>query len=205
MLSLTNINAFSISIVSISGGSHAKDPKSRFVETPRIENTPSNYTIIALYTPNPRHSFHSQSPDTWSGKKNPTHRCPEQTVPKRPVYALEIVGEGFDTGDKMGFLKATIRFDLKRPEIGPELCRFLSELMAWESLKIEIPASRRITMPLDRIAFSIGVVTTTINRHAIREKAEKRMLVEALERAGQMRIALIKNTEFHPVNSRNNR
>ena len=181
----------------------------RFVETTRIENTLSNYTIITLYTPNPRHSFHSQRPDTRSGKKNPTNRCPEQTVSKRPVYALEIVGERFDTGDKMGFLKATIRFDLKHPEIGPEFRRFLSGVMAWESLGIKIPASRRITMPLDRIAFSLGVVTTTllptINRHAIREEAKKRMLVEALERAGKMPIALIKNTEFHPVHSRNNR
>ena len=129
----------------------------RFIETPRIENTQSNYAIIALYTPNPRHSFHSQRPDTRSGKKNPTHRCPEQTVSKRPVYALEILGERFDTGDKMGFLKATIRFDLKHPEIGPEFRRFLSGVMAWGNLGIEIPASRRMTMPLDRIAFALEV------------------------------------------------
>ena len=36
-----------------------------------------------------------------------------------PMYAYVIKGKRYDTGDKLGFLKATVEFGLKHPEFGP--------------------------------------------------------------------------------------
>jgi UTP--glucose-1-phosphate uridylyltransferase len=36
---------------------------------------------------------------------------------RRPIYAVEFEGRRYDTGDKLGFLKATVEFALARPEL----------------------------------------------------------------------------------------
>lgn len=46
----------------------------------------------------------------------------------RPLYGKELEGEWLDTGDKLNFIKATIKIGLKHPEIGENLKKFLKEL-----------------------------------------------------------------------------
>jgi len=41
------------------------------------------------------------------------------------LFGYEIEGQRYDTGDKLGFIKATIDFALKRKDIGPEFLRYL--------------------------------------------------------------------------------
>ena len=36
---------------------------------------------------------------------------------RRPIYAVEFEGRRHDTGDKLGFLKATVEFALKREDV----------------------------------------------------------------------------------------
>ncbi len=43
----------------------------------------------------------------------------------RPLYGKELDGKWLDTGDKFNFLKASISFGLKHPEIGEKLKRYL--------------------------------------------------------------------------------
>lgn len=43
----------------------------------------------------------------------------------KKVYGLEMEGERYDTGDKFGFLKATIDYALAREDLGPQLMEFL--------------------------------------------------------------------------------
>ena len=47
---------------------------------------------------------------------------------KEKIYAYEYEGKRHDTGDKLGFLKATVEFALKRPDLGEEFRRYLKEL-----------------------------------------------------------------------------
>jgi UTP--glucose-1-phosphate uridylyltransferase len=47
---------------------------------------------------------------------------------KRPLYACEITGVRHDTGNKLGFLKATAYFALKRPEFADALRQYLDTL-----------------------------------------------------------------------------
>ena len=45
-----------------------------------------------------------------------------------PIHARMLEGEWLDTGDKFNFLKATIHYGLKHPEIGDRLKAYLKQL-----------------------------------------------------------------------------
>lgn len=46
-------------------------------------------------------------------------------VHDRDIYGLELEGARYDTGDKFGFLKATIDYALDREDLGPQLREFM--------------------------------------------------------------------------------
>ncbi|MFA5821087.1 MAG: UTP--glucose-1-phosphate uridylyltransferase, partial [Candidatus Gracilibacteria bacterium] len=45
-----------------------------------------------------------------------------------PIHALELRGQRFDTGDKLGYLKAVIHFGLKHKTLSGELKKYLKTL-----------------------------------------------------------------------------
>jgi UTP--glucose-1-phosphate uridylyltransferase len=46
-------------------------------------------------------------------------------IQDKDIYGLEIEWKRYDTGDKFGFLKATIDFALAREDLGPQLREYL--------------------------------------------------------------------------------
>lgn len=46
-------------------------------------------------------------------------------VSDRDIYGLELEGARYDTGDKFGFLRATIDYALDREDLGPKLREFM--------------------------------------------------------------------------------
>src|SRR2546430_1582534 len=51
---------------------------------------------------------------------------------KEKVYGYRFEGKRHDAGDKLGFLKATVEFALKRPELRDEFRQYLRELQLWQ-------------------------------------------------------------------------
>ena len=47
---------------------------------------------------------------------------------KEKIYGYRFEGKRHDTGDKMGFLKATVEFALKREDLGEEFREYLKTL-----------------------------------------------------------------------------
>ncbi len=47
---------------------------------------------------------------------------------KTPLFGYEVEGRRYDTGDKFGFLQATIDFALKRKDLGQQLQRYINTL-----------------------------------------------------------------------------
>ena len=47
---------------------------------------------------------------------------------RRPIYAVEFEGRRYDTGDKLGFLKATVEFALARPDLVDDFGTYLKSL-----------------------------------------------------------------------------
>ena len=46
----------------------------------------------------------------------------------RPFYAVRLDGTRHDAGDKLGFLKATVEFALKRDDLGADFREYLKSL-----------------------------------------------------------------------------
>jgi UTP--glucose-1-phosphate uridylyltransferase len=47
---------------------------------------------------------------------------------RQPVFAYEFVGERYDPGNRLGFLKATVEYALAREDVGPEFRAYLQSL-----------------------------------------------------------------------------
>ena len=47
---------------------------------------------------------------------------------RRPVYGVCFQGTRYDAGEKLGFLKATVEFALKREDLGPKFREYLRHL-----------------------------------------------------------------------------
>ena len=47
---------------------------------------------------------------------------------QQPVYAYMFEGKRYDAGDKLGFLKATVEFALRRDDLGAEFRTYLKSL-----------------------------------------------------------------------------
>ncbi len=100
---------------------------SGLVEKPRREDAPSNLAIIGRYILTPRiFEVLERAPLGTGGELQLTDAL-RLLLKDEKVYGYVFEGTRYDTGDKLGFLKATIDFALKRPELGGELRTWLKE------------------------------------------------------------------------------
>ena len=103
------------------------------VEKPPRAEAPSDLAIIGRYilTPDIFASLHDTAKDK-SGEIQLTNGL-RHLLKSRPIYALEVDGVRHDTGNKLGFLKASIYFGLKRPELAQGLKDYFSSLTSSRS------------------------------------------------------------------------
>jgi UTP--glucose-1-phosphate uridylyltransferase len=99
------------------------------VEKPKAEDAPSDLAIIGRYvlTPDLFAILADTAPDR-RGEIQLTDAL-RRLRERRPMYALEFEGKRYDTGDKLGFLKATVEFALDRPDLADEFRAYLKSLM----------------------------------------------------------------------------
>ena len=98
------------------------------VEKPSRNEAPSDLAIIGRYilTPDIFPALHETAKDR-SGEIQLTNGL-RHLLKTRPIYAYEIDGIRHDTGNKLGFLKATVYFALKRPELAGPFRDYLKTL-----------------------------------------------------------------------------
>ena len=106
------------------------------VEKPRREDAPSTLAIIGRYilTPDIFAALEATAGDR-TGEIQLTNGL-RRLLRERPVYVCEIDGVRHDTGNKLGFLKATVYFALRRPDLAEPFRRYL------ESLELKISVGR---------------------------------------------------------------
>ncbi|MBI2217774.1 MAG: UTP--glucose-1-phosphate uridylyltransferase GalU [Candidatus Rokubacteria bacterium] len=98
------------------------------VEKPKVEDAPSDLAIIGRYVlpPDVFEILAETRPDR-RGEIQLTDAL--RTLRKsRPMYAVEFEGKRYDTGDKLGFLKATVEFALARPDLADQFRAYLKSL-----------------------------------------------------------------------------
>ena len=98
------------------------------VEKPQREKAPSNLAIIGRYvlTPDIFARLEATEPD-YKGEIQLTAAL-NALARRRQVLALEFEGIRYDAGDKLGYLRATVEFGLRHPELGRPFLDFLKGL-----------------------------------------------------------------------------
>jgi len=98
------------------------------VEKPRLEDAPSNLAIIGRYILTPTVFETLSEVRAGAGGELQLTDGLRMLLKKEKMYAYVYEGTRHDTGDKLGFLKATIEFALKREDLGGPLREYLKGL-----------------------------------------------------------------------------
>jgi UTP--glucose-1-phosphate uridylyltransferase len=98
------------------------------VEKPKAEDAPSNLAIIGRYVLTPEIFQSIEAVQPGSGGEIQLTDGLKHLLRSRPVYGLRFEGTRYDAGDKLGFLRATVEFALKRYDLGGEFRSYLKSL-----------------------------------------------------------------------------
>ncbi len=98
------------------------------VEKPRPEEAPSNLAVIGRYILTPTVFETLSDIKAGAGGELQLTDGLKQLLKKEKIYGYVFDGKRHDTGDKLGFLKATVEFALKRPDLGGPLRQYLKSL-----------------------------------------------------------------------------
>jgi len=98
------------------------------IEKPAYLEAPSNLAIIGRYilTPEIFKVLENTPPDK-SGEIQLTNGL-KKLLEQQPIHAYRFHGKRYDAGDKLGFLKATVEFALKREDLGEEFRTYLRSI-----------------------------------------------------------------------------
>ena len=101
---------------------------SDMVEKPAREDAPSHLAVLGRYVIRPE--IFSILAETQPGKGGEVQLTDALKVlaEREPVYAYDFEGERYDVGDKLGFLRATVEFALRRDDLGAPFRVYLKEL-----------------------------------------------------------------------------
>jgi UTP--glucose-1-phosphate uridylyltransferase len=105
------------------------------VEKPSRANAPSRLAIIGRYVLTPEIFNALEAVPPGAGGEIQLTDGLKHLLKRRPVYGLKFEGKRYDAGDKLGFLKATVEFALRRPDLGVAFREYLKSL----DLRVESP------------------------------------------------------------------
>jgi UTP--glucose-1-phosphate uridylyltransferase len=95
------------------------------VEKPTAKDAPSQLAIIGRYLLRPEiFSILEKLPPGRGGEIQLTDAL-GQLVRDRSLYGYEFVGDRYDVGDKVGFVRATVAYALKRPDLRQPVLEYL--------------------------------------------------------------------------------
>jgi UTP--glucose-1-phosphate uridylyltransferase len=98
------------------------------VEKPKAEEAPSNLAIIGRYILTPAiFECLAETPTGAGGELQLTDGM-RLLLKREKMYAYVYEGRRHDTGDKLGFLKATVEFAIKREDLGEPFREYLKGL-----------------------------------------------------------------------------
>ncbi len=98
------------------------------VEKPKHEDAPSNLAIIGRYVLTPAIFDTISEIQAGAGGELQLTDGIRQLLRREKVYGYIFDGKRHDTGDKLGFLKATVEFALKRTDLGSPFREYLRGL-----------------------------------------------------------------------------
>jgi len=98
------------------------------VEKPPGTEAPSNLAIIGRYILTPEIFGILEKTRKGRGGEIQLTDGIRILLEQQPVYAYMFEGTRYDAGDKLGFLKATVEFALRRNDLGADFRQYLKGL-----------------------------------------------------------------------------
>jgi UTP--glucose-1-phosphate uridylyltransferase len=98
------------------------------VEKPKKGEAPSRLAIIGRYVLTPEIFVSLEAIGPGSGGEIQLTDGLKHLLRSRPIYGYRFEGRRYDAGDKLGFLKATVEFALKRHDLGGPFREYLKGL-----------------------------------------------------------------------------
>ena len=112
---------------------HPKNPRlldvKNMVEKPKFKDAPSKNAIIGRYILTPRIFEMIETITPGAGGELQLTDAIKALLKYEKVYGFHYEGKRHDAGDKMGFLKATVEFALKRDDLGPPFRDWLKSFL----------------------------------------------------------------------------
>ena len=100
----------------------------KFVEKPKQGTAPSNLAIMGRYVLTPEIFDYLKTQKKGAGNEIQLTDAIERMNNDHQVFAYDFIGNRYDVGEKLGFVKTTIEYALKDESMKDELKRFLKEL-----------------------------------------------------------------------------
>jgi UTP--glucose-1-phosphate uridylyltransferase len=98
------------------------------VEKPKFADAPSKYAIIGRYVLTPAIFAELEKTPHGAGGELQLTDGIKGLLKSEKVYGFNFEGTRYDAGDKLGMLKATVDFSLKREDLGPDFREYLKSL-----------------------------------------------------------------------------
>ena len=98
------------------------------VEKPPAKDAPSRMAIIGRYVLRPEIFKILQNLPPGRGGEIQLTDGLAQLVRERKIFGCEFVGDRYDIGDKFGFVRATVAYALKRPDLRDKVLEFLKTI-----------------------------------------------------------------------------
>lgn len=98
------------------------------VEKPGRAEAPSRLAIIGRYVLTPEIFTALEAVPPGAGGEIQLTDGLKHLLHSRPIYGYRFEGKRYDAGDKLGFLKATVEFALRRADLGAEFREYLRSL-----------------------------------------------------------------------------
>ena len=99
------------------------------IEKPAVEEAPSRTAVLGRYIITPDVFEVLTRTEPGKGGEIQLTDAIQTMAAREAVYAYCFEGKRYDVGDKLGFLKATVEYALRRPDLGAKFKDYLKELM----------------------------------------------------------------------------
>lgn len=125
-----------VSSYGIVDGVKTDDPNLRkvkdMIEKPSVEEAPSRFAALGRYVITPEVFDVLEQTKPGKGGEIQLTDALRVMAHNGSVYAYNFTGKRYDTGNKLGYLKATVEFALRRPDLGPQFRQYLKDLLEKE-------------------------------------------------------------------------
>jgi len=102
---------------------------SGMVEKPSAEEAPSNAAILGRYVLTPEIFAHLEKTKPGKGGEIQLTDALHALLEEQGIYAYDFEGQRYDTGDKLGFLKATVEYALRHEDVKDGFKAYLKEMV----------------------------------------------------------------------------